>query len=78
MGGFVVQDGDLELLYLWSHEELRNGNRLKASRIDKVYQKFRELRGNKSRTSGRMTYIDTFDTECVLKDMCAEIELNNN
>lgn len=64
-----MTDSDLKLLYRWSREELNNSNQSKASRIRKVYDKFREIRGDTSWRNNYMVHFDTFDVELLLEDL---------
>jgi hypothetical protein len=67
-----MTDNDLKLLYRWSREELNNGNRSKASKIRKVYDKFREIRGNTTRLTTSVSHIDTLDVELLLEDLALQ------
>jgi hypothetical protein len=64
-----MTDDDLRLLYRWSREELQNGNRIKASRIHKIYDRFRKIRGDSSWSNGYITHIDNFDLLLALEDL---------
>jgi hypothetical protein len=62
-----MNDSDIKLLYDWSQDELECGNRIKASRINKVFKKYRELRGNTTSINPNgVSHIDNFDAILLL------------
>jgi hypothetical protein len=67
-----MEDKELLQLYKWSKEELRNGNRSKASRIYKVFEKYRAKRKSMYYCDENIVIHDTFNLELSHIDLLYE------